>query len=200
MIILTSDASQVVNQLNEYLPTNALRVAFITTASNCYSDKLWVDADRQALKRIGREVIPIDIAITQGQALAEQLRSSDIIFVCGGNAFLLLQESHRSGFSEILASLLADGKHYIGSSAGSVLLGPSLTPFRDLDDPSEAPGLSSDKGLGLVPFVPLVHFGNKKYATKYASAFELAFRESQDIISIRDNQLLICSEGSVRWG
>jgi dipeptidase E len=200
VIILTSEAATVINRIDQLLPKTARRVSFITSAANPDSEKPWVDADRNALISTGREILPLDIAKIRGHALEKQLQQSEIIFVCGGNTFYLLQESHRSGFSKILPSLLAEGRHYIGSSAGSVLVGSSLTPIRSLDEPSEAADLQSEDGLNLVPFVPLVHFGKEKYLAKYLQVFEAAYRNGNTIVSIRDDQLLVYSENSVRWG
>jgi len=200
MIFLASEAAQVIDRIDQRLPKTARRVSFITTASNVYSEAPWVAADRDALVRIGREVASIDLSVTKTASLEAQLLQSDIIFVCGGNTYYLLQESHKSGFSTMLPSLLSQGKHYIGSSAGSLLLGPSLRSVRSLDDPTQAPDLTSEEALGLVPFVPLVHFGKEKYFLEYQKALEQAFRNSESIVSIRDDQLLVCSEDGVRWG
>ena len=60
-----------------------------------------------------------------------------------------------SGFSKIVKKLIEEGVTYIGSSAGSVLVGPTIEPVKTMDNPNDAPNLNSFEGLGFIDFVIL---------------------------------------------
>lgn len=127
------------------------------------------------------------------------MEAADIIFVCGGNSFYLLQESIRSEFAKFLPELLIS-RIYIGSSAGVVILGPTIDPLKYLDDPKAGPELSSHDALGMIPFVPLVHYGKDKYLEKYKNTFDEAYSLGVRVVSISDDEFLVVEGDSVRWG
>lgn len=161
-VILTSSFSTVAQELNKRgaLPNKSQRVAFIPTAGNCYRDKPWQEADRKALADLGYSVFDVDLKGTNAARLKEQLESSDIIFVAGGNTTYLVEFVHASGFDTMIRNLLSHGRIYIGSSAGSILAGPSVEPFIE-EDRSELLQdfvLHDSTGLNLVDYVILPHY------------------------------------------
>jgi len=129
-LILTSSFNTVAQELREksLLPKTA-SVAFIPTAGDPYSERPWIDADRNALVDLGYSVTDIDLKGVTAESLEKELSSHDIIFVAGGNTTYLVQYSHISGFADVIRAFLKQGKLYIGSSAGSILAGPTVEPF-----------------------------------------------------------------------
>ena len=164
-------------------------VAFIPTAADPYEDKWFVDVDRKALKERGYLVQEVDLKKKGMGNLREEMGNASIIFVCGGNTFYLLEKARESGFDEVVKELVEKGVIYIGSSAGSVLVGPDIEPVAWMDDPSKAK-LDSTKGLGLVDFVALPHFGNKKYISKYEEIVK-KYSYKYDLIKLTDKQAVI---------
>lgn len=144
-----------------------MKAAFIPTAADKYDVKPWMDADRQALVDMGMDVEDVDLKGKNTDELYSSLKTKDIIFVSGGNSFYLLYYVNQSGFNKIIDRLLNEGKIYIGSSAGSVLVGPTVEPVKTMDDPLDAPNLKSFEGLNLVDFVILPHYGKEKYEQQY---------------------------------
>lgn len=193
MIFLTSIACNVLDVIINYLPKSPerMKVAFIPTASNPSDNKEGVNNDRSKLLQIGFELIDVDISSISNQDLRNSFEDIEIIFVSGGNTFYLLQESHKSGFSELLVDFLDRGKIYIGSSAGSVLLGTTIEPIKMMDDPQVAPKLASYDGLGVVDFVPLVHFGNAEYVDQYMKTLKNMYSSSPKFVLIRDDQFIL---------
>ncbi|MCX6714762.1 MAG: Type 1 glutamine amidotransferase-like domain-containing protein [Candidatus Uhrbacteria bacterium] len=160
-LILTSSFNTIAKKLfdNALLPKHAL-VAFIPTASNPYTEHPWVEKDREALVGLGYEVTDVDLENRNEEELKKDLASADIIFVAGGNTTYLTEQSHRSGLHNIIRSLLHQGKMYIGSSAGSLLAGPSAEPFVE-EDSVELPAgfvLSDPTCFGLVDYIVLPHY------------------------------------------
>lgn len=161
-IILTSSFSTVGSELKEkgFLPSAPQRVALIPTAAQCYATHPWLDDDRRALAKLGYDVYDVDFVGKTTEELRDALTPATIIFVAGGNTTFLAQQAHHSGFDGIITDLLAEGRMYIGSSAGSILAGPSIEPFIEEDLP-ELPKdfqLHNPAGLGLVDYVILPHY------------------------------------------
>lgn len=159
-VILTSSFNTVAKELRgkSLLPETA-SVAFIPTAGDPYPEWPWIDADRKALIELGYSITDVDLKGVTADSLEKELSSHDIIFVAGGNTTYLVQQSHVSGFADVIHGLLKQGKFYIGSSAGSILAGPTVEPFV-IEDLAELPKdfiLTKLTCLHLVDYVVLPH-------------------------------------------
>ncbi len=169
-IILTSSFNTVFKELREksLLPKTS-SVAFIPTAGDPYPERPWIDADRKALVELGYSVMDIDLKNRTTDSLEKELSIHDIIFVAGGNTTYLVEQSHISGFVTLIRSLLKQGKLYIGSSAGSILAGPTVEPFVT-EDLAELPKdfvLTKPTCLDLVDYVLLPHDQVEEFSTEH---------------------------------
>lgn len=193
LLFLASIASNVLEEIASNLGRDprGLRVAFVPTASNPSQDKEGVNDDRKKLVDLGFEIIDVDIAAVTHESLRQALTDCDVIFVAGGNTFYLLQESNKSGFSELLPKFVRSGKPYIGSSAGSVLVGPTVQPIELMDDPAAAPDLTSFDGLGLIDLIPLVHYGNEEFEQEYKNALDNYYSSGPRFVLVRDNEFIL---------
>lgn len=73
-------------------------------------------------------------------ALTHRLGGVGLVWVRGGNPFVLLRAMNSSGFTELLRDrLVADALVYAGYSAGVCVLTPSLRGIDVVDDPVEVP-------------------------------------------------------------
>ncbi len=197
---LASVVAQSINKLDAILPPNfqGLKVAFVPTAADTYDGQPdWLIADRDGLIEKGFEVFDVDIKNKTKEELISLLQKADIICVGGGNSFYLLEQAKQSGFDEILKDFAASGQIYIGSSAGAVLVGPSLEPIKLLDEPDKAPRLKSLDGIGLVDFVVLPHYGKEKYSPLYQKIMDDPANQRFELIPITDDQAVIV-DGSER--
>lgn len=181
-IILTSSFATVSSELRakNILPAKA-SVAFIPTAGDIYPETPWIDGDRRALIELGYQVTDVDLKGKSVSDLQQSFADADIIFVAGGNTTYLLVEVQRSGFDSIVRDLLKQGKVYIGSSAGSILAGPSVEPFleEDLGELGRNFVVKNPACLGLVDYIMLPHYPsyaerNDELAEEYASRFAFA--------------------------
>lgn len=87
----------------------------------------------------------------------------DMVWVTGGNAFLLRRAMRQSGFDRIAPPLIrADRLAYGGWSAGAIVACPNLRGIEFMDDPSQvAPGYDPEPifdGLDLIPFHLVPHY------------------------------------------
>jgi dipeptidase E len=199
-VFLTSMAWKVLPRLVELLPVSPAqcRVAFVPTASHHYPERPWVDQDRAALVEAGFQVADLELAEQDEAGVRASLESADLVFVAGGNTFVLLREAIRSGFRDVVPGLVRQGLTYVGSSAGSLLAGPRIDPARFCDDPNEAPDLADHAGLGLVDIVPVVHFGNELSRDDNLRLLDHYYDSGLFLVPLTDRQFLHARDGNFR--
>jgi dipeptidase E len=145
-------------------PLAGKSVTFIPTASKPEHITFYVEEDKKAFEQLGIEVDILHIDEQDSETIETTLNQNDFIFISGGNTFYLLQELRRSQADKIITQLINQGKLYIGSSAGSIVLGRDLEYIKAMDDVSKAPDLLATQGLGLINFSILPHFKDEPFA------------------------------------
>lgn len=192
-LFLASVARNTLNKFIESLdrPTFELKVAFVPTAGNILKDNQFVAEDRNKLIDSGFQVVDINLENKTKKQLIEEMNGIDIVFVAGGNTFYLLQETLKSNFNEIVISFVEKGGIYIGSSAGTLLAGPSIELAKNIDNHEEAPELKSFDSLGLVDFVVLPHYDVKDFKDKIDENLQKYQNYKHKIIKISDNQAVV---------
>lgn len=178
------------------VPTD-FKVAFIPTASTLHKNNWFVVEDRNKLIDLGFKVVDINLEHKTKKQLSQELRGFDIIFVAGGNTFYLLQEVRKSHFDEVLIPLIEKGVIYIGSSAGTLLVGPSIELAENIDNQLDAPELNSYEGLGLVDFAVLPHYNDSKFKQKIDQNI-LSKRPLYKTIKISDHQAVLVRGGKFK--
>lgn len=116
-----------------------------------------VTSELVPLRRLGFEPDVVDLRdyIGQAQELERELIRYPMVWVRGGNTFVLRAQFARSGADLVLPRLLAaDAFVYAGYSAGACVMTPDLRGLEAVDDPAEvrlACGIEPVwEGLGLV--------------------------------------------------
>lgn len=148
---------------------------------------------------LGFQTLDIDLREYRGKIneLAEELKTCQLIWCSGGNAFWLRYVMKISGFDQIIKALLAEGIVYGGWSAGVVVTGPSLQPIELMDEPKKAPEIIWD-GLGLVDFFVWPHWDKEKYLPLQKEASirmkELPYKS----VTLHDGEVLIVENDQVR--
>jgi dipeptidase E len=99
--------------------------------------------------------------------IAKEIKKADVIYFSGGNTFYLLQQIQLTQSASVFRNAIKAGKIYIGTSAGSIVAGPDIYPTYKLDNAKQAPKLKGYKGLGLVDFVVLPHWGSRHFKERY---------------------------------
>jgi dipeptidase E len=167
-LLLTSSGlenNSIIKALSDLLqkPFEESKIAFIPTASNLEEGdkKDWLIKDLEKLKELKFSSIDIvDISALPKEIWLERLKAADIFYVEGGNTYHLMYWMNKSGLSEILSELLKT-KIYIGVSAGTVAVTPSL-----LNNPENKPAVleinetAYDQGLSLVNFMIEPHINS----------------------------------------
>lgn len=198
-LFLASFASVSLDLITELLPkpAAALKAAFIPTAGDPYSDKGFVDVDRQKLVEMGFSVIDIDLKEVDESALETQLADIDLVLIAGGNTFYLLDKVRKSGFDKVLPKMLERGLIYVGSSAGSILCCPTIEGAKRFDDPADAPDLTDYSGLNLFDKVIIPHAHKEKYAERIKQTTAEMNEQGLEVITLTDDQaVIVTDEGS----
>lgn len=103
----------------------------------------------ERFRQLGRELRSIHHE--EGRRTMEE---ADAIFIGGGNTFRLLYRMYEADVLELIRQRVHSGVPYIGSSAGSIVAGPTLKTTKDM--PILQP--PSFDALGLVPFHISPHY------------------------------------------
>jgi peptidase E len=99
------------------------------------------------------EIHHLDVEATSPVEADAAMRSAALIYITGGNTFVLAYRLRRSGIWPVLGDHLAAGRPHLGISAGAVICGRSILLSNDMN----VPGLTEFTGLDLLPFALNVH-------------------------------------------
>jgi len=159
----------------------------------------------QVFEKLGFEPANLDLReyFDDNEALEQKLREYDLIWACGGNAFLLLRAMKQSGFDRAIKKLLDDDQVvYGGWSAGACVMSPSLKGIDLCDKPHDvAAGYNKEvvwEGLGLVNFTIAPHYRSHhpesemiEDVVKYCEEHSIPYR------GIRDGDVVIVNNGRI---
>lgn len=145
------------------------RVAVVANAQDDLGPDLRAASVRRELAElagIGLVGEELDLRRYFGRAaeLAEYLAGIDLLWVRGGNAFVLRRAMADSRADDLVRRLLAeDALVYAGYSAGPVVLGPTLRGLDLVDDPQAVARAYPDRpvcweGLAVLPYSILPHY------------------------------------------
>lgn len=162
-----------------------------------------VERELQALTELGFRAGELDLRTYFGDeaGLSAELARHDLLWVRGGNTFMLRYALRRVG-DDVLPGLLGrDALAYGGYSAGACVLAPSLHGLEMVDDPdavSRAYGAGPVwEGLGVLDYAIVPHFQSPDHPESAAcDALARHYREAGVAHrTLRDGQALVISGG-----
>ncbi len=131
------------------------------------------------------------------ERLLAALERTRLVWVTGGNAFLLRRAMRRSGFDALAPGLIWAGRlAYGGWSAGACVAGPDLRGLELMDDPHAlAKGYDPEpvwEGLGLVEAAIVPHYRSDHPEAEAAEAVAAWMRaQGRPHRTLRDGDVLI---------
>ena len=132
----------------------------------------------------------------------KELSEFDIIYILGGNPFLLLDEVMKSRADKVLKELAFQDKILMGYSAGSLLLGPSLELMDHADSLLGFNEIELKKldCLGLYNFHIFPHYADftNQVPELIAKINEFENKADLPVYRINDNQGIIYKDGKLR--
>jgi dipeptidase E len=163
----------------------SLKVAMIPTAGYPRIDKVRLKEAKDGLGKSGFKIEVIDLKVEDPKIIKSKLEKMDIINVGGGNTFFLLYWVRKCGLDKYLAELLDQGKIYMGISAGSMILGPSIeVSYWGYEPDKNVVKLKDLTGLNLVPFSISPHYTKKDLPSLKKESKKVSY----PIIAINDTQ------------
>jgi dipeptidase E len=174
------------------------RVALVCNALDAVADEVRqaaVQREVADLSALGFVVADTDLRL--GAEAVSRLRAADVVWVRGGNVFVLRRILADSGADTVLADLIAqDVVVYAGYSAGACVLAPDLRGLERVDDPTVV-AEPIWTGLGVLdrPVVPHVRSpGHPETADCDALSAELA-RAGRPHWALSDGDVLLVRDG-----
>ena len=159
------------------------KVLYITTALDGEEDddKTWMDEEYKTILDLGIN----ELNITEHKIGNDiNIDDFDIIYMMGGNTFYLLDIIRKTGFDKIIANFINKGKIYIGSSAGSEILGNSIDVALGYDENNV--NMIDFTGLRIVNALIVPHSNRKE---EFIS--ELKNKTKENVITLYDGDGLI---------
>ena len=157
------------------------RIAYLSLAS-LFAER-WLDVTQEAFKNLAS----VDLINTETITLPEIqdiLRRAAVLYIPGGNTFLL---NHRLHISKLMPYLrkLVQTMPVVAFSAGTVLCGPNILTANDLN----SVGTPYFEGLKAVPFNFFVHYGEDVYLQAIHDNWLVDYHVFQDnpVVIMSDN-------------
>lgn len=179
-------------------PLSQLRVGYIDDAKLPYADLSWARPERDRIVRLGVTVTDLSATGVAGR-FASALADVDAVYVAGGNTFALLWALRQAGAADALTARVEAGMPYIGCSAGSVIVGPDITPVEGMDDPAEAPGRVDPHALAWVDTVPIPHADGRipTYPRELIDTVCRDYGTDHDLTLLGDDEALLVTDGGI---
>ncbi len=181
-------------------PASECKVGFIPTAMNAEGrNKDWYINQFLNLWRHGYNWIDVVDPSAADVYWKPRLKAVDIIFVSGGNTFHLLNQFRRTGFDKWLKENLKS-KVYVGSSAGSLVVTPTIAGAGIAGGDRNFMKLEDLTGLELVDFEFIPHASNELSMDDiepYAKSPKNTVYAADNLtgVSVVDGKVEVISEG-----
>ncbi len=188
------------------------RAALIENALDLCSDEAREAHRREVydpaaeLNSLGISSTPLDLRTYFGrpEALAAELGNYDLVWVVGGNTFVLRRAMKASGFDDVITAMLDNDQIvYGGFGAGAAVAAPALRGMQLFDDEGEVPrGYDAETvwdGLGLIDHAIVPHYRSPhpetaaaERAARHLSGQGLRYR------ALRDGEVIVWTENRRR--
>ena len=131
-------------------------VAYMPLAS-LYTEK-WHALNEDAFKGLGR-LVEINAELMTEKEIENIIRDTALVYITGGNTFLLNHRLHVSGVMPYLKKKVQNGLPVVGVSAGTIVCGPNILTSRDMNTVET----NHFNGLQVSPFNFLPHYPKDAY-------------------------------------
>ncbi len=179
-----NDLRYIIEASRPYLePKDDPMVAYLPLAS-LYAER-WLGVNESAFKGLAR-IKEVNAELMTQKEIEDILRESALVYIPGGNTFLLNHRLHVSGVMPYLKKKIQNGLPVIGVSAGMILFGPNILTSKDMNT-VETPHFD---GLSLVPFNFFAHYAEDGYGQSVHDDW------LGDYHFFHDNSVILLSDGA----
>jgi peptidase E len=126
-------------------------IAYMPLAS-LYAGK-WHPLNYRAFEGLGK-LVEINAELMSQKEIENIIREAALVYITGGNTFLLNHRLHTSGVMPYLKKKVQNGLPVVGVSAGMIVCGPNILTSRDMNTVET----TYFNGLNASPFNFLAHY------------------------------------------
>jgi len=170
-----------------------IKIIFIPTASRTTEELVYVKESKEELLKLGIKNQNIKELNLDHEISYKEVEEFDVIYVCGGNTFYLLNQVRETGFDKIITQFLDERKVYVGVSAGSIITGPNIENISLYGSENDVK-LKDLTGLKLQNTAIYPHFdeGARKEVEKFRKTVKYK------VVGLTDNQALLILNNTVK--
>jgi dipeptidase E len=181
------DLRNVVEASRPYLEDKEDPVIAYMPLASLYAEK-WNPLHESAFRDLGR-LVEINAELMTQREIENIIRDAALVYITGGNTFLLNHRLHSSGVMPYLKKKIQNGLPIVGFSAGMVLCGPNILTCRDMNT-VETTHFDS---LNVSPFNYLAHYPKDGYGQSVVDDW------LGDYHFFHDNPvIMMCDDGYVK--
>lgn len=178
------DIRYVIEASRPYLENKPkVTVAYLPLAS-LYAER-WQGYTEDSFKGLAR-LETINAELMPQKDIEKILRDASLVYIPGGNTFLLNHRLHACGVMFYLRKRIQAGLPLVGFSAGAILCGPNILTSKDLN----TVGTSSFDGLNATPFNFSPHYPLDNYGQSVKDEW------LSDYHFFHDNPIVMLSDGA----
>lgn len=153
--------------------------------------EVYVEYTKEEIRSTGiTKITPFDL---HEEKFLDHNKKFDIIWVCGGNTFLILDRMKKIGiFDFIKRQVFESNSLYVGVSAGSIIAGPNIEVSGPWDDNSI--NLQDTSGMKIVDFATIPHYQIKDHTI----VERIKNKANYKIIEITDEEAIFINENNYK--
>lgn len=190
-LFLTSEILSVARDISTKIKTKSgkLLTAYITTPiekGDENDDLTWHKENKQSMVDAGFNIFEYTITGKNYEQLKLDLDSTDVIYVEGGSLVHMMNQARLTGFDTLVHEYVKNGGVYIGTSTGSFIASEETAPGIPLETYLEDD--FNSKGIGLVNFLVMPHWGNGEFYKAYQQVPSFAYNMKVPMIILTDTQ------------
>lgn len=173
-------------------PQDKIKIAIINEAFAVEEgDKRWVlDNLNSVANNFSGQIDIINLLALSTNEIENRMQNNDVIFVIGGDTDYLMSVYKKTGFDILLPKLL-ETKVYVGSSAGSMVIGKRISEKAYKLIYGENSTYDIDEYLALVDFSVMPHLDSPDFPNRRESLIEAVGSFAGKVYGLRDDSAVV---------
>lgn len=152
-----NDLRYIVDASRPYLEDKDEPVIAYMPLASLYAEK-WRELHVDTFRGLG-QLVEINAELMTQREIENVIRDAALVYIPGGNTFLLNHRLHASGVMPYLKKKVQGGLPVIGFSAGMIVCGPNILTSKDMNTVET----NHFNGLNATPFNFLAHYPKDAY-------------------------------------
>jgi dipeptidase E len=180
-------------------PQEQISIAIINEAYAVEKgDKRWVlDNLNSVANNFSGEIDIVDLLALSIGEVEKRLADKDVIFVVGGDTDYLMSVYQKTGFDRLLPKL-SETKVYVGSSAGSMVVGKRISAAAYRLIYGEDSKLNIDHYVGLIDLSVMPHLDSPHFPNRKESLLKAIGSFEGRVYGLRDDSAVVVDGDDIK--